>query len=635
MLAAQLTRFGRPVEGLRVVDVPRPQAARGQLLVEMLAAPINPADLTVSSAVGERTAFTNASGLEAIDTFVISGRYDLTKVQSEALRSWVTLGGHLILSVGKDLEAYQNSPLADWVSGASGDEGPETFRLTGPTSFLRLDALESYAGKDSDQILIDWQKPVAGVKIEPGNSAETILLVLSGPLIVRAPYGMGTVTFLGLSLSDEPIRSWPSLPKALRQLLWDTRPVATGGTAAAAKQLAYSGISEFATQVQTALVTFPSVKRLSTWAVIGLLTVYLLVIGPVDYLLVHHLLRRPRLTWLTLPVLVAGTAFLAAWMAKSQNGEQLMVSQVDVLDYDESTRTMRSRSWASLYSPETRRYGVSLKPAALAGTSIENSDAPDVRMSWFGTPESSFGGMYREGGQQIQPPQYQFSTKASSIENLPIPIWGSKSITGEWCRQGAVWVESDLESPRERERQLRGTIRHNFPVPLTDWFVAYKTRVFLPRVNPATGEADPLAPGKEWPPNDPTWDRVNQREIGGYLTRTVAKQFHQSEESGPAIFREQQPYDPLAPANPDPLGDIFRILSFHQMVGGKQYSGLDNHFFRGMDLSDRLGLNQAVLFGRLDLPAAELQIEDHTPQQNLRATFVRIVLPVRKNHADN
>jgi hypothetical protein len=323
-------------------------------------------------------------------------------------------------------------------------------------------------------------------------------------------------------------------------------------------------------------------------------------------------------------------AVIGVGISRAHNGEALLTSQVDVLDYDVSTKTLRSRSWLSIYSPESQRYQIALEPQRLETASPREGHDPKVRMSWFGIPETTFGGMYREGGQSISPPVYQFSSKANRLDNLPIPIWGAKSLTGEWCESGETWVESRLVSPRQG--QLRGTIRHHFPVPITDWFLAYDTRVFLARPNLTTGEVDPLPSGSDWPRNDPNWDRTRQREIGGYLTRTVARQRGDKADS---IRSEQAPYDPLAEDNPDPFGDIVRILTFHQQVGGKQYTGMENHALRDMDLSGRLNLKRAVLYGKLDFKPSKLSIKDHEPKESRQATFIRIVLPVEIQHAED
>lgn len=588
----------------------------------------NPEELTVISERDPKAAFTNANGLEALDTLILSGRYDLSENQSEAIRTWVTLGGHLILSVGSEWETYRASPLADWISNEAPSGETRPFRITGTTPFLRLDNLESFAGGNPEPIEINRQSPVVTVKVEHGQEVETLVPAPNGSLIARSAYGMGTITLVGLSLSEDPVRSWSSLPQVMAKLLWDERPPTEARSKSSNSQLAYTGIGEFATQLHTALVTYPRVHRLSTWTIIGLMAAYLLVIGPLDYLLVHQVLGRPRYTWFTLPVLVVLASAFCVWIARSQNGETLITNQVNVLDYDVSTQTLRSRSWASLYSPETRRYQVTFEAQPFSKSATEGRD-PSVRMAWFGVPETSFGGMYREGGQQILPPKYQFAPGARRIENLPVPIWGAKAFTGEWFEQGTAWVESDLKS--QRPGQLRGTIRHNFPVPITDWFIAFDNWVFLPRTNLVTGEPDPLLPHATWPPDPASWT-TNQRDMEGFLTQSVAKEFQREDdvlEDVQTIRMEKTPYDPLEQDNPDPLGDIVRILSFHRKVGGKQYTGLDNFAFRNIDLSDRLQLRQAVLFGRLDVSPTKLQIQDHEVQEDRQATLIRIVLPVQ------
>ncbi|MCA9071934.1 MAG: hypothetical protein KDA84_23560 [Planctomycetaceae bacterium] len=588
----------------------------------------HPNEFTVVDNLDPGTAFTNATSLEALDVLVISGQYDFSESQSQSIKTWVTLGGHLILSVGSEWEDYQASPLADWISNEPASGGtPRPFRITGTRTFLRLDNLESYAGGNPEPIEINRQNPVVAVKIEHEQNVEAKVPLSDGSLIAKSAYGMGTITLVGVSLSEDPVRSWSSLPQVVAKLLQEGERSGDSRSKSTNNQLAYTGIGEFATQLHTAVVMYPAVNRLSTWTIIAMMAAYLLVIGPLDYVLVHHVLGKPRLTWFTLPVLVVLVSAFCIWVARSQNGTDLITNQVDVLDYDVSTRTLRSRSWASIYSPETRRYQVSLEANPLSQSA--NAKTPTVRMSWFGVPETSFGGMYREGGQQILPPQYRFAPGAKRIDNLPVPIWGAKAFTGEWFEQGTVWVESELES--QRPGQLKGNIRHNFPVPITDWFIAFDNWVFLPRTNLITGEPDALPPNVTWPPNPESWS-TNQRDLEGFLTQSVAKEFEQQDgvlKPTKSIRMEKAPYDPLAKGNPDPLGNIVRILSFYGKVGGKQYTGLDNYSFRKMDLSSRLQQQQAVLYGRLDISPTQLNVADHEIKKDRQTTVIRIVLPVK------
>ncbi len=598
---------------------------------------ISPSQLIVASAEEDARPFTNAAGLEALDALVIAGGYAMQPSEAAALRNWVNLGGHLILSVGRNLEEYQTSPLSAWVSGESGPDSEAAFRITGVTEYRDLSAMETFSGKN-EPLIINRQNPLPGVKIETTETAQVLVSVRSGPLIVRAPYGLGTVTMVGVDLDRNPIQSWPALPLTMRKLLLHQKHREEKRRPSANNQLAYSGITEFATQIQTALLRFPTVNRLSTWAIIGMLFAYLLAIGPLDYFLVHHVFKRPRLTWVTFPVCVVAAAVFCVWSARSHNGDTLIANQLDVLDLDASTNTLRARSWVSIYSPETRRYQITLRPSEQLSTtfSSQNQNSPPlVRTAWAGVPEATFGGMYRTGGVQMTRAMYQFAPGAAGIDNLPIPLWGAKSLTGEWFSQNAPLVVSRLESLGAG--RLRGTIEHHLPVPITDWFLAYNSRVFRPRTNLVTGEEAPLPPGRAWPAGETDWSRINQREITGYLTRTVAREIERKGSESktkdfqqPKIRMEQEAYDPLAEANPDPLADILRILTFYRRVGGKDYTGLDNHTLRDMDFSDRLDLNRAVLFGRLDLPATNLSIKDQTPNENQHAAFIRIVLPVKQ-----
>jgi hypothetical protein len=69
--------------------------------------------------------------------------------------------------------------------------------------------------------------------------------------------------------------------------------------------LGQSGLTDLATQFLRTADEFESVERVSTWTVMGLMLLYLFIIGPIDYLVVHRILKRPRWTWVTFPLMVA------------------------------------------------------------------------------------------------------------------------------------------------------------------------------------------------------------------------------------------------------------------------------------------------------------------------------------------
>jgi len=74
MLAARLHAFGKAPEVLRVEEVTVPQAGAGELLVEMLAAPVNPADLNIiEGRYGELPELPAVIGNEGVGRVVVVG----------------------------------------------------------------------------------------------------------------------------------------------------------------------------------------------------------------------------------------------------------------------------------------------------------------------------------------------------------------------------------------------------------------------------------------------------------------------------------------------------------------------------------------------------------------------------------
>lgn len=67
MQAAVFDRFGEPADVLKVSNVPQPEPKAGQVLVKMLAAPINPSDLmTVRGVYGQRPPLPTVPGYEGV-----------------------------------------------------------------------------------------------------------------------------------------------------------------------------------------------------------------------------------------------------------------------------------------------------------------------------------------------------------------------------------------------------------------------------------------------------------------------------------------------------------------------------------------------------------------------------------------
>ncbi|RMG42068.1 MAG: hypothetical protein D6725_00230 [Planctomycetota bacterium] len=555
----------------------------------------------------------DAAALEAVRTLVLAGAFASDAERSAALREWVFSGGHLVLIVGDAVEAFRSSPLAAWVPV---DVGETVKRLPD----TRLSALESLAGR-AQRILFSGRIPVA----ELSSSSGTVLAdSLDGPLVVRAPYGMGLVTAVAVDIRKPPLLGWKGLATLCEKLgepRWSVFREAGETRRRAPRRITRTGISELGTQLHVWLERFPEVRRPGTWTSLGLMVLYLAFIGPLDYLVVHRWLKRPHWTWFTLPVLVTVWAVSVAWVARAANGVDAGLNTIAVWDIDAATGRGRTQQWCAMYSERSHRAEVAVSPPPIAAASAKQ-DVPRPRLRWDAVAENAFGGMYRPSGIELFHAAYRFSPRHDRLLEVPMLKWSTFCWRSQWS--GAV--RSGLVEARLSGRgvgRLSGTVRHNLPGPVRDWILAYQGRVYWPRVDVRTGRLP------AWEPGDPInldSPRIVDRELRGYLTGTVKRRILKDGGVSELRFTEQKPY----PVIPEDLVEVMRILTFHEAAGGKSYTRLNNYAYDALDLSGLLDHRRAVLFGVLDADAPAARIDGSAVAAARQYTFVRLVLPVRQ-----
>lgn len=552
------------------------------------------------------------SGYESLSVLVVAGDYQMDAAHNAAVREWVHGGGHLVLSVATELEEYQSSRFVEWVP----------CRVAGEMMLRELSSLETYT-KAPGRLRIDNR--VKAVRLEPVQGV-TLASSIDGPILARVPFGLGRVTMLGLDLNRPPLSEWEILPVFVEHICDLFKSDLNQTTADRFSRISTSNISDLSSQLLGAQEYFPQVERVAIWMVIGWMAACLVVIGFGDYLLVKYVFRRPEWTWFTLPVIVLVSVSLAAWGAARTNGDRVQVNMLDVVDLDAASQVMRVQNWSTIYSPETRRYKVDVeipaeKVRSLVAAGLPQDAAADelkaVKAGWYGTPESSFGGMYRSGGFNLTQARYSFSHEAGQVDNLPIPIWSAKTLHSQARLPVVNLIDSQLTSTGLG--QLSGTIVHHFPAPLEEWFVAYGTRVFRPRVGVGSSE---LPPGRPW---DPNGVGVFQRELKGFLTGTIASRSSASGKTDHIIV-EQTPYDP----DSHDAFEILKMMTFYETVGGKDYTKLTHNLFGDGDFTHVMKLNRAVLFGRIKTPISSLALDGDAVTPQRQTTVVRIVLPVEQ-----
>lgn len=561
----------------------------------------------------------HALGLNSVDKLLLLDDFSLGQDQSEALIRWVRDGGELYIGTGGTVSEFLATPVGAWTHAHF--ELAEAPIQMG--SFSTLEAFVPGASRIETRLRGRDSWPVAAAR-----SDQSIVLVnsLDGPIISRQSIGSGIVTLVGVDLNQAPFIDWtsPSLPMFYEVLLFGAKLDSHGLRRSTTSRISQSGVSDLATQLVTTVDASPENGRWSAWSVMAMIIVWLLLIGPLDYLIVTRLLKRPELTWISFPVMiVAGAAVLYVVSGQS---ESLQLQQLDVVDIseDDDQQHVTARTWMSISSPETRRSDCAATPVFLN----EPAGAVDITLSWNGRPEDVFGAMYRHSGIGLGQQSYRHhAEQPARLSQVPLLTNGSRALESVWH---TVSQEELLSSNLSVSGfgLLNGSFTHNLPEPVRRWIVVYGNRVYRPE----SADDAVLAPGQVW---DSDSTQVATSDLKGYLNASRIVQTDDGDARNKSGFAKQRSTQVISPYNTRSLDEIYilTMISFYQFAGGAEYAGLSHSQLRQMELSDTIRLNHAVLIGHIDQPASSLSVDGEEVTPASRATLVRLFLPVNRRPA--
>jgi hypothetical protein len=531
----------------------------------------------------------------------------LTVLHMEMLKTWVQRGGHLLVSFAADADGFKQSPVQVWV---------EPVNIDGQFPLRQFSSLESYSAVNAPT---RFTGAVQGARLTLVDPQHVMVRdsISSQPLVASIPFGFGRVTLVAVDISAAPLADWAGLKPVLQRIAGTDTGRKVANAKQANRQLSHVGVTDLATQLQQTHEDFSAIERPSYWSVMGLILLYVAVIGPLDYLLVHRILRRPELTWFSFAVLAAGAIGLAAWSAGRINGSSLQVNQFDLIDMDPSSGTTRNTTWASFYSPEHRRYQIAVDPSPSAGSQKSRTA---METGWLASPENSIGGMYRPGVGGFGGRGYRFSVDSAAVDNLPIAIWSTKSLSATWNGELSEPVV-DCQLENQGTGQLRGTLTLNYREPLEDCMLVANGWAYLPTTADAT-----LTPGATWQLRGDS-RTVLQRDLKALLTGE--RQAYREKNAGSTMKSSEittiiEPYQSTGRNRRQQV----RILTFFEATGGTEYTGLSNAALRNLDLTDLMKLGRAVLVGRVASSPAQVVVDGQPATPASQSTWVRIVLPV-------
>lgn len=227
-------------------------------------------------------------GLSGVDVLLLSGvdGSAFNAAQRQALEGWVARGGRLLIAGGPN-----------WRQTTTGLEAMLPLLPQDEASLDEFSALAGFTGLESSP---QGQALAAVGALQPGAQ----VLVQQGelPLAARRLHGSGEVVFLALDPALAPLSSWQGLPQFFELLL----------ASSSARPAFQAGFQNWQ-MAQDAAASLPELGLPSGWTVLCFLGLYILAVGPLNFLILRRFKRR-ELAWLSIPLLVilfAGVAFSA------------------------------------------------------------------------------------------------------------------------------------------------------------------------------------------------------------------------------------------------------------------------------------------------------------------------------------
>jgi len=262
----------------------------------------------------------------------------LSSEQLAALKAWVAGGGRLVIVGGT-------------VGPASLSSFPDSILPYRPTSTIDV------APSSLVALLGDIPSDAKDLPALGGPLIDGRVLASVGDTAVAAerPYGSGSVTIIGV----DPTVKWIADTTASETLWRRILPARAGGGTVISDD----------SQITQATSQLPSLALPPIGGLALLLGAYILLIGPVNYLVLRRLDRR-EWAWVTMPVLIAAFAAGAYGFGSALRGSEVIVNEVAIVRGAPGATEGTALVYLGIFSPTRGTYQISVPGGALLSSPI-------------------------------------------------------------------------------------------------------------------------------------------------------------------------------------------------------------------------------------------------------------------------
>lgn len=365
-------------------------------------------------------------GLRSLDCLILNDvdTSALTPEQQLALETWVRQGGRLVIGGGAGAQRT--------VAGLPADILPFV-----PRNVTEVDTLPGLASiADNQPVRVPGPFVIATGEEGPGL---TLTAQDDLPLVREHLVGSGAVDSVALDLAITPFDAWSGTTA-----FWEG--ILSPGAVypdwippdASLRQMRASPMSY-------ALSNLPSLDLPSVRSLAVLLAIYIVLVGPVNYLVLRWR-KRLQWAWITIPLLTLAFAGASFGLAYARRGTDLILNKISVIQMLSGDDLASITSYVGLFSPSQHAYEIEVEGGGLL--SPLSQDYNPWGPGGLGTnSEMAFG--------QGDP---------ARVRGLTVNQWSMQSFTAEgvWADLGSVSGDVRIEGD-----QLVGQVRNGTAYPLT------------------------------------------------------------------------------------------------------------------------------------------------------------------------
>lgn len=474
----------------------------------------------------------------------------LNPLQIQALMSWVENGGHLVLSLAQPAELTSHPILNKWLMA----------RSTGESRPVGLDPIRNYISDDLNNNLVPYFNfepswlTSSGLVVQDNNLNDPSLYIpdiparqvavfpldVPGAEIVGSPEmpllhhlrsGLGSVTIAAFNFNLSGLEDWDGFYwfwvtsfQTHHQVFSQILKIAATDQKSSGNQFNFTDlISRWMETKYDAIVRSRQIKEIPIILLLFILVVYLVMIGPVDWIVLRKL-KRPMLTWITFPSMVVAFSlviYVVGYIARAGRTEWRAVHLVKVPSRPDLLPTI-GQTYAGIYSPVNKNYDIS------------SGQAP-----------SSISGLLNN---QING-RIQFSSSGAGFQSSTfIPVWTSQQFKFSWQTESDSLpnVEIITEYSGPDEAPQINIINHS-SLNFHTWYCLWNKNIFrIPNPENSRELSLSLDPQSVSNPDilvAPLKDLSTQNDLNQYMIYNQYGQVHHVTETGQMYEHSFSPGD--------------------------------------------------------------------------------------------